>query len=179
MADKLNLYKGDDLITSAERSEDGTATVTIDGLDANTDYTKGTYKVSFENENGESDKTDVPAFKTKAIRVTNVTVTPETLELNVGDTSTVEHTVAPSTASNKAVDYTTSNADVATVNASGEVTAVASGTANIEVTTKDGNKKATVSVTVAEIEPEPDPEPDAPEGVSVESNEDNADVSAE
>lgn len=173
MADKLNLYKGEQLITSAERSEDGTATVTIDGLDANTDYTKGTYKVSFENENGESDKTDVPAFKTKAIRVTNVTVTPETLDLNVGDTSTVEPTVAPSTATNKAVDYTTSNADVATVNASGEITAVSSGTANIEVTTQDGSKTATVVVTVAEDTPT------EPENVGVESNEDNADVSAE
>lgn len=173
MADKLNLYKGEELITSAERSEDGTATVTIDDLDANTDYKEGTYKVAFENENGESGKTDVPAFKTKAIRVTDVTVKPETLELNIGDTSTVEHTVKPSTASNKAVDYTTSNADVATVNGSGEITAVSSGTANIEVTTKDGSKKATVVVTVAEDIPTD------PENVAVEPNEDDADVSAE
>lgn len=37
MADKLNVYKGDELVKSAERQEDGTATVTIDNLTANTD----------------------------------------------------------------------------------------------------------------------------------------------
>ena len=69
MADKLNVYKGDELVKSAERQEDGKATVTIDGLDANTDYAVGTYQVAFENENGESGKVDVPAFKTKPINV--------------------------------------------------------------------------------------------------------------
>ena len=173
MADKLNLYKGDELVTSAERQEDGTATVTIDGLDANTDYTKGTYTVAFENENGESERTDVPAFKTKAIRVASVTVAPETIELNVGDTANVTATVAPSTATNKAVSYASSNTDVATVDGNGQVTAVASGTANIEVTTEDGSKTATSTVTVAEETP------DQPENVDVETNESDADVSAE
>lgn len=173
MADKLNLYKGDELVTSAERQEDGKATVTIDGLDANTDYAKGTYTVTFENENGESDKVDVPAFKTKAIRVSGVTVAPETIELNVGDTANVTATVAPSTATNKAVSYASSNTDVATVDSDGQVTAVASGTANIEVTTEDGGRTATSTVTVAEETP------DQPESVDVETNESDANVSAE
>lgn len=173
MADKLNLYRGDELVSSAERQEDGTATITIDGLDANTDYAKGTFKVAFENENGESDRVDVPAFKTKAIRVSGVTVAPETLELNVGDTANVTSTVAPSTATNKAVSYASSNTDVATVDANGQVTAVASGTANIEVTTEDGGKTATTAVTVAEETPE------EPANVDVETSESDANVSAE
>ena len=174
MADKLNLYKGDELVKSAERQEDGTATVTIDGLDANTDYAKGTYTVAFENENGESDRVDVPAFKTKEIRVTSVTVAPETIELNVGDTANVTATVAPSTATYKAVSYASSNTDVVTVDDNGQITAVASGTANITVESlADGSKTATSTVTVAEETP------DQPENVGVETNESDADVSAE
>lgn len=173
MADKLNLYKGDELVTSAERQEDGKATVTIDGLDANTDYTKGTYTVAFENENGESERVDVPDFKTKAIRVASVTVAPETIELNIGDTANVMAIVAPYTATNKAVSYASSNTDVAKVDGNGQVTAVASGTADIEVTTEDGSKTAKSTVTVAEETPE------QPENVDVETNESDADVSAE
>ena len=148
MADKLNLYKGDELVTSAERQEDGKATVTIDGLDPNTDYAVGTYQVAFENENGESGKVDVPAFKTKPINVTGVTLDKSTLSLEEGATDNLVATVAPSTATNKAVSYASSNTDVATVDGNGQVTAVASGTANIEVTTEDGGKTATSTVTV-------------------------------
>ena len=81
MADKLNVYKGDELVKSAERQEDGKATVTIDGLDANTDYAEGLYQVAFSNENGESGKVNVPAFKTKPINVTGVTLDKTTLSL--------------------------------------------------------------------------------------------------
>lgn len=148
MADKLNLYKGDELVTSAERQEDGKTKVTIDGLDPNTDYAAGLYQVSFSNENGESGKVDVPAFKTKPINVTGVTLDKTTLSLEEGATDNLVATVAPSTATNKAVSYTSSNTDVATVDGNGQVTAVASGTANIEVTTEDGGKTATSTVTV-------------------------------
>ena len=60
MADTLKVYKGVDVVGTAERGEDGKAKVTVDGLDANTDYPTGTYQVSFSNENGESEKVDVP-----------------------------------------------------------------------------------------------------------------------
>jgi hypothetical protein len=79
MADKLNVYKGEEVVGSAERGEDGKASVTINNLEANTDYAAGTYQVAFENENGESEKVDVPSFKTKPISVTGVTLSKESL----------------------------------------------------------------------------------------------------
>jgi len=149
MADVLNVYKDDELVKSSEYA-DGKAKVTIDGLDANTDYASGTYQVARENGNGESEKVDVPAFKTKPIAVTGISLDKESLSMIVGDTETIKATVAPSTATDKGVSYGSLNADIATVDSNGKVTAVAPGTANIEATSNDGGKKATCAVTVEE-----------------------------
>ena len=56
--------------------------------------------------------------------------------------------VEPSNATNKNVTWSTSNTDIATIDANGKVTAKASGTVIITVTTVDGNKIATCKVTV-------------------------------
>lgn len=153
MADTLKVYKGDEVVGSAERGEDGKAKVTIDGLDANTDYAAGTYQVSFENENGESEKVDVPSFKTKPIAVTGVTLDKTTLSLEEGATGNLVATVAPSTATDKTVTFASSDAAIATVDNKGKVTAVKAGNADITVTTKDGGKtaKCTLTVTAKQI----------------------------
>ncbi|MDW5471972.1 Ig-like domain-containing protein [Staphylococcus equorum] len=148
MTDILNIYKDDEVVASAERSEDGSATVILDGLDADTEYEVGTYQAAFTNDNGESDKTDIPGFKTNPIKVTGVSLDKESLTLNIGDTEAIQPKVAPSTATNKGVIYASSNRDVVTVNEAGTITAIADGTANIEVTTEDGNKTATCEITV-------------------------------
>jgi uncharacterized protein YjdB len=176
MADVLTVYKDDEIVGQAERSDDGKATVTIEGLDANTEYPEGTYQVDFSNENGKSDKTDVPGFKTNPIKVTGVSLDQESITLNVGDTGSIKATVAPSTATDKGVAYASSNRDVATVDEDGIITAVSDGTASIEVTTNDGNKKATCEVTV---EAEEEPTPDEPDNVEVDPDEESADVNAE
>ena len=148
MADTLKVYKGVDVVGTAERGEDGKAKVTVDGLEANTDYPVGTYQVSFENENGESEKVDVPSFKTKPIAVTGVTIEPKTVSVDVDATTKLNSTVSPSTATNKAVSYKSSDEAVATVSSNGTVTGVAEGDATITVTTQDGNKSDTATATV-------------------------------
>lgn len=64
MAKTLKVYKGNEEIESVEVGQNGSATATIPNLEPGTDYPKGTYQVSFANSSGESDKVDVPAFKT-------------------------------------------------------------------------------------------------------------------
>ena len=172
MADILNVYQGDEVVGSAERGVDGIAKVTIDNLTADTDYAAGLYQVSFSNENGESGKVDVPAFKTKPINVTGVTLDKSTLSLEEGATGNLVATVAPSTASDKTVTFASSDVAIATVDNTGKVTAVKAGNADITVTTKDGSKKAKCTLTVTEPVAEP-------ENVQVETTEDSADVSAQ
>ena len=149
MADKLNVYKDGVLIESSEYV-DGTASVTIKELDPDTNYLAGTYKVSRENEYGESSKIDVPAFKTNPILVDGVTVAPKNTTVEVGSTRQLNSTVSPSDASNKSVTYSSSNEEIATVNSNGLITAVAPGSAVVTVTTQDGSKTDTSNVTVPE-----------------------------
>ena len=82
------------------------------------------------------------------VAVTGVTVAPATLTLEVGQTGALTATVAPATATNKAVTWTSSVPAIATVDASGTVKGIAPGTATITVKTADGGKTATCAVTV-------------------------------
>jgi transmembrane protein, putative len=85
---------------------------------------------------------------TVTIPVTGVTLTPETAELKVGETKNLIITVAPETATNKKYTCTSDKESVATVDNTGLITAKSVGTAKITVTTEDGNKTATCTVTV-------------------------------
>ena len=82
------------------------------------------------------------------IAVTGVTVTPTTLSLFVGETGTVTSNITPANATIKDVSWTTGIAAVATVSPLGVVTAMSPGTSVIKVTTQNGNKTASCTVTV-------------------------------
>ena len=125
--------------------------VVIPNLTPNTDYAKGNFKGRKIDPTGEwkpSDYIDVPAFKTKPIAVTGVSLDNTTLSLETGKTGTLKATVAPDNATNKSVSWSSDNTDVATVDSSGKVTAVKAGTAKITVKTTDGSKTAVCTVTV-------------------------------
>jgi uncharacterized protein YjdB len=89
---------------------------------------------------------------TATVAVTGVTLDKTTAEVEVGKTVTLTATVAPENATNKNVTWESSDETVATVE-DGVVTGVAEGTANITVTTVDGNKTATCVVTVVAATP--------------------------
>lgn len=80
------------------------------------------------------------------VAVTSVTVSPKTLNLEVGQTRTLTATVTPGNATDKTVTWTSSNDKVATV-VDGTVAAVGEGTATITATAANG-KKDTCKVTV-------------------------------
>lgn len=82
------------------------------------------------------------------VAVTSITLSPKTLNLEVGQTGTLTATVKPGNATNKTVTWTTSDAKVATVDNNGVVTAVGKGTATI--TAAADGKTATCTVTVKE-----------------------------
>jgi len=82
------------------------------------------------------------------VRVTGVSLSRSSAGVDIGDTTTLSVTVLPSTADNKSVTWSTSDASKATVT-SGVIRGVAVGTATITVTTADGGYTATCSVTVS------------------------------
>lgn len=82
------------------------------------------------------------------VPVSSISVSPASSALNVGSTQQLTATVLPSNASNKTVSWSSSNTTVATVSTSGLVTGVASGSANITVTSQDGGYTASSTITV-------------------------------
>ena len=86
---------------------------------------------------------------TVPVSVTGVSLntTAETIT-TAGGTVQLIATVAPANASNQNVTWSTSDASVATVDATGKVTAVGNGTATITATTVDGSKTATATITL-------------------------------
>ena len=81
----------------------------------------------------------------KAIDVTSVTLSETSLTLIEGDSQTITATVNPSDATDKTIDWTSTNNSVATVS-NGTITAKAPG--NATITASCGDKKATCRVTV-------------------------------
>lgn len=82
------------------------------------------------------------------VSVISVSLNKASNTLSVGAKDTLTANVFPSNAQNKDVKWTSSNNAVATVDATGKVTAISKGTAIITATTVDGNKKANCTVTV-------------------------------
>lgn len=81
------------------------------------------------------------------IHVESVALDITTLTLAVDQSATINATVAPSNATDKSVSWKSSDTSVATVN-NGKITGVSAGNATITVTTNDGKKTATCTVTV-------------------------------
>ena len=173
MATKFNLYKGTELVKFVDANQEGASEILLEGLTANTDFAKGDYKVSFSNDSGESNKVDVPSFKTLAILVSAIQVTKATEDLEVGGTATISASVTPENASDKSLVYVSDSDAIATVDASGKITAVAEGTTTISVSSNDGNasKEVTVNVTV--------PVPAEPTNVNVTPAEESATISVD
>ena len=93
----------------------------------------------------------VATVTTTEVPVTSVTTTASLNMLQYAG-ATLTATVSPANASNKNVTWSTSDANVVTVDpATGEIYAKAVGTADITVTTEDGSKTATCTVTVSAI----------------------------
>ncbi len=137
-----------------------------------TDIIEGTYNEESAEFTFETDKFSTYALVYRDVlknpaAVTGVTLDKENVTLTkAGETAQLTAGVVPADAANKKVIWTSSDSKVATVDESGKVTAVGTGTCTITVTTEDGSKTAVCSVMV-NIEQEETPgtpeQPDTPE----------------
>ncbi|ASN69266.1 MAG: Ig-like domain-containing protein [Staphylococcus epidermidis] len=164
MALTLLVYRAGEVIKRQPAAERGRTTVTIDGLESNTTYDEGDFKLAWTDGNLESDKVNVPEFKTNKIGVTNITSTPDTVSLTVGETQQINTVVTPDGANDKSVTYSTNNQPVATVTQDGLITAESSGQATITVKSNDDptvtfKVRVTVKDKPAEEQPSTDDTP--------------------
>ncbi|RYQ12461.1 Ig-like domain-containing protein [Bifidobacterium pseudolongum] len=89
--------------------------------------------------------------KTPVVPVSSVSLSGGTSSLEVGGSTQFKATVAPANATDRKVTWSSSDAKVATVDASGKVSAKAAGT--VTITAKAGGKSASVKVTVSAPKP--------------------------
>ena len=102
--------------------------------------------------------------------VDSLSITPKTLEMTIGDPAvTLTVSAAPSDAANKAVEWTSSNTSIVTVNSSGVLVPVSAGTANIRAVAVDRKSVydiCTVTVKNKSADPAPGPSDLGPSGGS-------------
>lgn len=82
------------------------------------------------------------------VGVLGITLNKTALNLVTGSSESLVATISPSNATNKNVEWTSNNTNVAKVDTAGKVTAVSAGNATITVKTKDGSKVATCNIIV-------------------------------
>ncbi|WP_158233400.1 Ig-like domain-containing protein [Reichenbachiella sp. 5M10] len=108
----------------------------------------GTTSVTISASNSAGSDTETLEIIVNPEPATGVTLSATTVNLTIPNTQQLTATIAPAGATNQNVAWSTSDAAIATVDASGLVTAVASGSATITATTADGGHTATAAVTV-------------------------------
>ena len=91
-------------------------------------------------------------FLEETVPVSDIELSHESLDLQEGETVQLIATVIPSDATDKNVVWNSDTPSVATVDQSGLVTAVSSGTAIITATAQDGGKTASCTVSVVNID---------------------------
>lgn len=130
---------------------------TVSSLGVITGVKEGTTTIKVETENGGftancsvtvTKSSTPPTPPVTTVKVTGVTVTPDSYNLNVGETIQLSARVKPSDATNKKVSWSSSDVSVASVNEVGLVSGNKVGNAVISVKTEDGNFKADSYITV-------------------------------
>ena len=102
--------------------------------------------------------------ETKPVKPTSVKLSKTSMEIYIGNSSTLSATVSPSNADNKSVTWTSSNTDIATVY-NGVVTGKSAGKTTITATNSAG-QTATCTVTVSK-KPVEQPKPVVTTGISL------------
>ena len=127
---------------------DKTDIATVDANGKVKGVKEGEAKITVTTEDGNKTATCKVTVTKGKVAVTGVKLDKTAHTLTVGGTVTLVATVAPENATNKKVTWKSDKTNIATVDGNGKVTAVKEGEAKITVTTEDGNKTATCTITV-------------------------------
>ena len=150
----FRIYKNGEVVA------EGDSPLAINGIEPNTDVADGEYQASRFDNDIESERVDVPGFKTLPVEVTGVAVTPKNSSAVAGTAGTrqLSATVSPEDATDKSVTYSIMpNAEGLTVSSAGLISwteEVPFGVYITTVTTADGGFTDTNSLTLNEPETE-------------------------
>ena len=142
----VTIYPQDATNSSVTWSSSNTTIASVDAYGKITAGIPGSAVITVKTvDGGFFDTCDVTVLPRK---VESVSLNKTVLEIKEFASETLIATVNPSGATDSSVSWSSSDPSVATVSSSGKVTAVEEGTCLITVTTNDGGKTATCSVTV-------------------------------
>lgn len=138
-------HKVEYVLTITGSSFDGTVPLYYAGdspLDSGRSYP---YTLTVTAANSKS--VTVSGLLTVPQKVTGIAFDDEALTLAVGESATPEYNISPGSAEIKAVSFESSDSDIATVSADGEITAVSEGGCTVTVTSADHGRNGTDNYT--------------------------------
>lgn len=138
-------HKVEYVLTITGSSFDGTVPLYYAGdspLDSGRSYP---YTLTVTAANSKS--VTVSGLLTVPQKVTGIAFDDEALTLAVGESATPEYNISPGSAEVKAVSFESSDSDIATVSADGEITAVSEGGCTVTVTSADHGRNGTDNYT--------------------------------
>ncbi|MGM9897992.1 MAG: phage tail protein [Enterococcus faecalis] len=142
MVDIFKIYKGQTEITS------GPSPLIINGVGQNISIIDGEYQVVRVVDGRESERVNIPTFKTLSVAVTDLEFSPKTSTADAGTAGSrqITATVLPENANNKKVNYDISPVtEGLSISETGKITwteAVPAGVYTTTGTTEDGKKTA-------------------------------------
>ncbi len=126
-----------------------TGAATVDQLGNVTGVAAGTATVTATTTDGTSlSASATVTVVATAVPVTGVSLSRTSATVTVGDSLTLTATISPAGATNRNLQWSSTNTGVASVSSSGVVTGIAAGSATVKVTTVDGGFTASCIVTV-------------------------------
>ncbi|MDR3116788.1 MAG: Ig-like domain-containing protein, partial [Bifidobacteriaceae bacterium] len=138
-----------DKTVSYRSSNDQVVSVSQTGIV--TGLSVGTATITVRTNDGNFEDTSQITVVQPFIPVESVTLTPSQISLNIGQTAQLSAVVLPDNATNKVVEYYSSDSAVATVSQTGLVTAISTGAAVITVETESGDYMDTAVVSVNQV----------------------------
>lgn len=132
-----------------EWSSSDTGVVTIDAYGNVTGVKEGTATITAKTLDGSNLTAQAEVTIKKKVAVESIELTALGHDMMIGEKDKIGCQLVPADATSDMLTWSSSNESVATVDVSGTVTAVASGTATITATDEESGKKSSVDVTVA------------------------------
>lgn len=142
---KANIYPSNATVKTVTWCSTDTDVATVSSSGLVTAKRNGTAKIICTSKDGKYTASCKITVKT---HVTGVSLNSSKATIYVGGTKQLTATVKPSSASNKVVNWKSSDKSIATVDANGKVIGKAAGSAVISCSTDDGSYKASCTVTV-------------------------------